>query len=229
MRANATTPGKRFAAATLVSRMTVARRDSWRSWVDGSMLFGNAALAGAGKAPLDRIEQLALVLLERQHVMAAPLEHRRGEGAIAMQRIGGDDAAFERQHLQHFQGTLRLVAAGRLARGQHHPGFRGEDVDHLQRRAALAALVGAAQRFAVDRHHAGELDPVGLGKRRHEPPEMLLEGLRVQSAEHPAEGIVAGDAVLQPQELPQQLFLGRGQTAPCRSRSSPRTASRPAR
>ena len=40
-----------------------------------------------------------------------------------MQRIAGDDAAFERQHSQHFQRTFGLVAAGRLARGQRQPGF----------------------------------------------------------------------------------------------------------
>src|ERR1019366_3390514 len=50
-------------------------------------------------------------------------------------------------------------------------------------------------------------DPIGLGKRCHEPPEDLLEGLGLQNAEDPAERIGAGDPVLQSQELPQQRFL----------------------
>jgi hypothetical protein len=36
---------------------------------------------------------------------------------------------------------------------------------------------------------------------------VVLEGGRIEQPEHPAEGVVAGDAVLQPQELPQQALL----------------------
>jgi hypothetical protein len=36
----------------------------------------------------------------------------------------------------------------------------------------------------------------------------LLEGFRVQRSQHPTERVVAGDPVLQLQELPQQLLLG---------------------
>ena len=39
----------------------------------------------------------------------------------------------------------------------------------------------------------------------------LLEGLRVQRSQHPAERVVTRNAVLQAQELPQQLFLGASQ------------------
>jgi hypothetical protein len=103
---------------------------------------------------------------------------------------------------------LRLVAPRRLARGQRHSGFRRKDVDHLERHAGFAALVGATQGFAVERHHAGKLDPIGFGEGRHEPTEALLEGARVERSQHATERVVAGDAVLQPQELPQHLFLG---------------------
>jgi hypothetical protein len=94
---------------------------------------------GARKTSFDGVEQLALVLLERQNELGTPREHLRGEGPTAMQRIGGNDAAFERQHLQYFQGSSRFVAARRLARGQHHTCFHGKYIDHMQRRAALAA------------------------------------------------------------------------------------------
>src|SRR5713226_4739644 len=54
--------------------------------------FGNAALARAGKAALDGSKQRSLILLERQHVLPAPLEHAEGHRAMAMQRIGGNGA-----------------------------------------------------------------------------------------------------------------------------------------
>src|SRR5436305_667152 len=61
-----------------------------------------------------------------------------------------------------------------------------------------------AQGFAIHRHHAVHL----LGKFRQEPAKYWFECLRVEQPEYPAEGIVAWDAVLQPQELAQQSFLG---------------------
>jgi hypothetical protein len=126
---------------------------------------------------------------------------------MAMQGIGGNDAAFERQHSQRVHRTLGLVAAGRLARRQYHPRFRGKDIDHLQRSGALAPLVGAAQSLSVDGHDPCEVEPVGLGEGRHERPESFLESSRLQSMEHAPERVVAGNAVFQPQELPQNLFL----------------------
>jgi hypothetical protein len=59
-------------------------------------LLGDAALAGAGKAPRDGIEHFALILLERQRIVAATFEHCLGKRPIAVQRIAGNDTAFER-------------------------------------------------------------------------------------------------------------------------------------
>src|SRR6202011_122639 len=86
-------------------------------------------------------------------------------------------------------------------------GFGREDIDHVQRRGASAALVGASQRFAVDSNDASKLDPVGLGEGCHERPKGLLEGLRVQRPQYSAERVVARDAALQRQQLPQQVLL----------------------
>ena len=138
--------------------------------------------------------------------MTTSFEHRLGERPIAMQRIASNDTAFERQHAQNFQRSFGLVAAGRLARCQGHPGFGREDIDHVQRRGAFAALVGASQRFAVEGDDAGELDPVGLGEGCHEPPKVLSKASG-SKPQYPAERVVARDAVLQRQELPQQLLL----------------------
>ena len=140
--------------------------------------------------------------------MGTTLEHLLGEGAIAVQGVRGNDTAFERKHLQHFQGALGLVAARRLARGQGHAGFGSEDIDHVQRRSAAAPLVGPSNRLAIDRHHPGELDPVGLCKCCHKASKGPLESLRIERVEDPAEGIVTGNSVRQSKELPQQLFFG---------------------
>jgi hypothetical protein len=113
--------------------------------------FGDAAFAATGEASRRAREQLALVLLECQGEIATPLEHRCSKFPMAMQGIGGNDAAFERQHPQRIQRTLGLIAAGRLARRQHHPRFRGKNIDHLQRSGTLAPLVGATQSLSVDR------------------------------------------------------------------------------
>jgi hypothetical protein len=124
-----------------------------------------------------------------------------------MERIGGDGAALGAQYAEHFHGTKGPVAARRPTRRQSHPGLGGEHVDHLHRRGAAAALVGATQRLAVDRHHAGKLLSVRLGERGHGAPEVMLEGGGVEQPEHPAEGVVARNPVLQPQELLHQRFL----------------------
>ena len=141
-------------------------------------MLGDATLAGAGKAPRDGIEQLALIFLERNRVMAATFEHCLDKRPIAMQRIASNDTAFERQHAQNFQRSFGLIAAGRFARRQGHPGFGREDIDHVQRRAAFAALVSASQRLAIDGNDAGELDPMGLGEGCRELPKGFVEGFR---------------------------------------------------
>jgi len=68
-----------------------------------------------------------------------------------MQRIAGNDTAFERQHAKYFQplpwprcdpAPLREASAIRAS--------RRKDVDHMQRRAAFAPLVSAPQRLSID-------------------------------------------------------------------------------
>src|SRR6202140_3506308 len=170
-------------------------------------LLGCAALARSRKLLRDGREQAPAVGLDCQNIVAPALAHRSRELAVAMQRIGGNDAAVQRQKVQHFQGTCRLVATRRFLLGQSHPGIHRKDVDQVQRRGLSAAFVGAAQGLAIDGHHPGKLEPVGLGKGRHEAAEREFEGLRLEQAEPPAERIVARDAMLQPKEKPQQPFL----------------------
>src|ERR1700733_2545369 len=74
----------------------------------------------------------------------------------------------------------------------------------MQRGSAPATLEGPAHSFTVDRHHTRKR----LGKTGHELPEPSLERLRIERLEHTAKRIVAWDAVLQPQKLPQERLLG---------------------
>ncbi len=169
--------------------------------------FGAAARSGAGKTAYHRGVQRALIFLEREDVIALPLEHARGKLAMTMQRIGGDDAALEAQQVQHFQCAQRLVASRRLARCQRHARLHCEDVDQVHRRCASTALVGAAQGLSVDGDDAGKLQTIGLRERNHEAPKSFLEGLGVEQAKDPAERVVTGNPMLQPQKASQHRFL----------------------
>jgi hypothetical protein len=164
-----------------------------------------AARAGAGETPYGGSEQRALIFLERQDVLATPLEHRRSEGAMAMQRIGGDGAVLEGEQGKHFQATCHLVAAGGLARSQGHSRFGCEDIDQLHWSGAASAFVRSPQSFAVDRDDASQ--PMEFRKCRHEASERCLEAPWIEHSKHPTEGVVTGDPMFQPQELPQQSFL----------------------
>jgi hypothetical protein len=119
-----------------------------------------------------------------------------------MQRVGGNDAAFEGQKIQYFQSPRRLVPARRFLLGQSHPGFDRKDIDQLQRCGLAAALVGPAQGLAVDGHHPGEFETIGLGKSRHETTKGEFKGLRLEQTEHPAERVVARNAMLQAKQEP---------------------------
>src|SRR6202142_172953 len=170
-------------------------------------LFGDAARARSCKLLRNRSEQPPTVCLDRQNIVAAALAHGRRKSAGAMQRVGGNDAAFEAQKVQHFQCPRRLVPARRFLLGQSHPGFDRKDVDQLQRCGLAAALVGPAQGLAVDGHHPGEFETIGLGKGRHETAKGEFKGLRLEQTEHPAERVVARNAMLQAKQEPQQPFL----------------------
>src|SRR6202167_6465028 len=58
-------------------------------------LFGDAARARSCKLLRNRSEQPSTVCLDRQNIVAAALAHGRRKGAMAMQRVGSNDAAFE--------------------------------------------------------------------------------------------------------------------------------------
>jgi len=123
---------------------------------------------------------------------------------LAVERVGGDDAPLERQQVQqlrHRRDLVGLAVDRKLT--QQQPLVRRPGMDHVQRRLACGPVEGAPQCFAVNRHHALQ----GFGKALHEAGEAGLKRRGVEKPEHPAEGVVARDAVPQTQELPQERRL----------------------
>ena len=55
------------------------------------------------------IQQLGLIGLDGQHVVALPVDDLFGHAFVAADGIDGDDAAFERQHTQQFGNDGDLV------------------------------------------------------------------------------------------------------------------------
>src|SRR5690349_16297452 len=163
-------------------------------------------LVERGEAALDRLEERALVLLEGQNIFAAGIEDGLGHCAMAVQGIHGDDTAFERQQLDCLQGTDNFVAPWRQPLCQGQALLRRPDIDQMQGRSFGALGEGSSDGLAIDRHNTFEA--VALGKCGHKPGEGRLEGLGIEQAEHPAEGVVARSAMLQAQDLPKHLFLG---------------------
>lgn len=73
----------------------------------------------------------------------------------------------------------------------------------MQREFARGPVEGAPQCLAVDRHHALQ----AFGEVLHKARETGFERRRIEEPEHSAEGVVAGDAVPQAKELPQERLL----------------------
>jgi len=187
----------------------------------------SVSFAWAREATFHIGKELSLILLERQHVMAAAVEDRLCEGTAAEKRVPRDDFALEPQHLKDFQSRLGFVSAGRLAGGQRQAGLGRKDVDHMQGRGAFAPLVGPAQRLAVDRDDAIQVQLVEAGERRHEALEHSLEAFRIEHAEKVAEHVVARHPFLERQKTGAASLSCAGQSPPCPWRPPPRTAQPP--
>jgi len=84
-------------------------------------------------------------------------------------------------------------------------------LDHVQRPAPAPVVEAAARRLAVDGDHLAAPDPHGpdlLGEGGDEAPEARLEGVGVEQAKHPREGVVAGNSAGKPQKPAQKRLLG---------------------
>ena len=124
--------------------------------------------------------QRLLIALQRQRVVAALIDDLLGDGPLAVQCIGGDDGALQRQHgeqLGHGCDLVRFVIRDDL--GQHQPLLAAPGADHVQGRFLAGPIEGATQHLAVDGNN-----PLALfGKHRHEASECGGETLGVQHPE----------------------------------------------
>jgi hypothetical protein len=148
--------------------------------------------------------QRALVPLQRQGVVTALIDDLLGNRALTVERVGGHDGTLQRQHLQqlrHRGNLVRLGVCGDLS--QHQTLLAAPGTDHMQSGLTTGAIEGAAQSLPVDGDNAW----LSLGKRCDEPLEGSAELSGVEQAEQSAERIVAGQAVLELQEAPQERLL----------------------
>lgn len=83
---------------------------------------------------------------------------------------------------------------------QAEPRLGPEGRHHMQRRAARRAVEGPPQGLAIDGDDPGPIGPEVAQERLEGPPE----GLRVQKPEHPAEPVMARQAILRIEKLPQK-------------------------
>src|SRR5262249_56597849 len=76
----------------------------------------------------------------------------------------------------------------------------------MQSRLGAPRADGFAYRLPVDGDHAS----AGLAEARHKLLEASAELVGIEMAKHAAEGVVARNAVLQPQKAAKKLLLGHG-------------------
>jgi hypothetical protein len=81
----------------------------------------------------DIVMQRVLVALQSQRVIAALIDDLLGDRALAVQRIGRHDGAFQRQHLQQRRHGGDFIGLG-IGRNlsQHQALFAAPGTDHVQ-------------------------------------------------------------------------------------------------
>jgi len=136
--------------------------------------------------------------------IAATLQDGRRRLVLAVEGIGGDDAAVQRQQgkqLRQHRDLVRSVGDPQLA--EHQALLARPGADQVQRRPAGLAVERAARGLAIDRHHP--LHPLKEG--RQIAGEATLEGHRIEQSEDPREGVVARDPARELEEPAQQRLL----------------------
>ena len=168
---------------------------------------GDAVLIDEGG--LDRFEQLGLVALDHQQVVALLRNDLFGNAFLAAHGVDRDQQPLDRERLQQLRNRGDLVAlGGDLLLAEHQSQLGGEGADHVDR--ALAAAARAAHGLAVNCDRAGEARIVAerTDHAAHPAPEHVLELLRIERTQDPKEGLLGRDAVLEHEEATQPRLLG---------------------
>ena len=147
------------------------------------------------------------VALEREQPVSALLGDEARGFALAVQGITGDQRTLDVDQTQQNAGgdDLAFLVPGRDLADDHTRlgGKRGDDVE---RRAPGSPVEGAAHRLAID----GDDARASLAQPVEEPCKAGGKGNRVEQAEQPREGVAAGQAHGQVEEVAEQRFAVAG-------------------
>ena len=150
--------------------------------------------------------QGALVAFEREHVIGLGRADLAGDLGLAAHRVNGDDAARQFERAQQFGNGRNLVALLLdFDLAKHQPVFACPGADHVDGFLAFGPVMAAAQRLAVD---GDDLRANGLAQALGPLAKAGGKLLGVKERKHPAEGIMAGDAMRQLQKTAQEILLG---------------------
>jgi hypothetical protein len=158
---------------------------------------------------LDLLPQGRLIILDRQHVVAAALDDPAGDLPLAPDRIKGDHRTLEVHQIQQpgdGGDLVALVLYRHLGEGHAILALADQRADQVDRTAGVPSVQKTpANALAVNGHQPA---PRRLHQRRHPGHEASLEGLGVQQREDAVEGVVRGNPVGQLQERRKPLGLG---------------------
>jgi hypothetical protein len=128
-----------------------------------------------------------VIAIQRQRVTSFPFDDSPGDVALAIECVGRNNRAFQGQELQkaHYRRSLAgFIFDGHLR--EHQAIVAASGADHVQSGARTIRVGSSAQGLSVDRDDAA----AGFAETRDEFLEAPAELVRVEPAEHPAEGVV---------------------------------------
>jgi hypothetical protein len=146
-----------------------------------------------------------LVAFQGQAPVPATGIDRGNRTAIAVQSVPGHHLAAERDQPQSLDRRIefRAPVGGHRRQRQTQPGSVGRD--HHPRSCALGLVARSAQGLAVDRDHVAVLHQRGnVGEHL---AERSIERLGINHPEDIGECVVRWDGVLQPEEVPENMFF----------------------
>lgn len=142
------------------------------------------------------------VVLEREQIVGPPGGDRLGNGALAADRIDGDERAGQFEAFEQERNGVNLVAlAADGLLSQHQPLAARPGRDQMQR--VGLALPCPPRRLAVDGDDVG----FAVAQRLHPGGEAVGKQRRRQRVHHVVERVVGGDAVLEGQQPAQKIQL----------------------
>lgn len=151
-----------------------------------------------------------------KRLMVTTVADGLGHAAMSVQGVGGDGQALERQQFEPRDRGMHLAALLRHGLGQAHEGVAAKDGHHQRRHMRAALGIDASEALAVDGDLAfRRIDARLRAESGHEAHEGIVEGDRIDCRQHAAEGVVAGRATLERDELARQIEPVPTAPSPC--------------